>query len=164
MLEQALELDRYLRCRIPITQAMGIRLGKYDQGGITLVAPLQPNLNDKATAFAGSMASITTLCGWAFTQITAGGAGHAVEVVVTHTEMRYLKPARHELSAHCDCPGAAAITDFLQRLAQRGRARWKLEVTLSSAGAEVLTCSAWYQATLVKSLDESGEPRRTASD
>lgn len=151
MLDHPTQLDRYLRAHIPVTQSMGIRLGEFDDLGIALVAPIELNLNDKGTAFAGSMATIATLCGWALTQITAAGGGHTADVVVIHSEIHYLKPARYDLSARCNAPDSVLVQSFLRRLAQEGRARWNLEIILRSGGTSVLTCSACYQARRVES-------------
>ena len=49
---------------IPLTRAMGLRVESLGEGGIRMNAPLEPNVNDKGTAFGGSLAAILTLAGW----------------------------------------------------------------------------------------------------
>jgi len=52
------DVNAYLARHVPITRAMGIRLRSFDAGGVTMTAPLAPNVNDKGIAFGGSLASI----------------------------------------------------------------------------------------------------------
>jgi thioesterase domain-containing protein len=141
------DLDEYLGRRIPITRAMGIRFAGSDERGFALAAPLAPNLNDKGTAFAGSMATLVTLCGWAYTHTTLIEQGFDAEVVVVNSELRYLSPGRGELLARCPTPASAAREEMLRWLAKRGKARWTLQVELLSGADKVVDYQGLYVVT-----------------
>lgn len=128
------DLDAYLNAHIPITRAMGITLQRYDAGQLTLSAPLEPNVNDKGTAFAGSLATLVTLCGWSYTHVSLADAGCSADVMVAKSETRYLKPAGGGLQATCKGPDAATRSRFFEAFAERGKARWTLSVELHSRG------------------------------
>ena len=64
------ELNEYLSRHVPLFQAMQARLDRCDETGLSMSAPLAPNINDKGIAFGGSMAAIASLTGWALTRAT----------------------------------------------------------------------------------------------
>lgn len=127
-------LDQYLAHCIPLTQAMGIKLARFDAQGLSLSAPLAPNVNDKGTAFAGAIATLLTLSGWALTQLTLEQHGLTGQAVVADSQIEYLRPANGDLSSDCRLPAAEEVTRFIQRFQERGRASWHLEVSLYSQG------------------------------
>jgi thioesterase domain-containing protein len=49
---------------MPPVQALGLRVGHYDGIALQLQAPLAANINDKGSAFGGSLASLMTLAAW----------------------------------------------------------------------------------------------------
>ena len=56
-----IDLERFeAECRrdIPLLNAMHLALVDYDDLTLTMEAPLAPNINNKGTAFGGSIASI----------------------------------------------------------------------------------------------------------
>ena len=58
------EINDFLNSHVPLFQAMQARLERCDDAGLTLIAPLAPNINDKGIAFGGAMAAIAALTGW----------------------------------------------------------------------------------------------------
>ena len=61
------ELNDYLNRHVPLFRAMQAQIERCDATGLALTAPLEPNVNDKGTAFGGSMAAIAALTGWTST-------------------------------------------------------------------------------------------------
>ncbi len=53
-----------LREEIPLTNHLGFQQLEYDGASLAIHAALQPNHNDKGTAFAGSLSACANLCGW----------------------------------------------------------------------------------------------------
>lgn len=87
-------------CRrdIPLLTAMELSLVDYRDLVLTMEAPLAPNINNKGTAFGGSIASIALFGGWAVA--TLGFIDHGVdntEIVVFKNEMTFERPARGHL-------------------------------------------------------------------
>ena len=49
------KLTQFFIQHLPIAQFMGLEVESYDGDTLILTAPLEPNINDKQTAFGGSL-------------------------------------------------------------------------------------------------------------
>jgi thioesterase domain-containing protein len=131
--EQALRsLERSLHAEIPLTQAMGVVVAHYDQHGLTLRAPLGPNLNHKKTAFGGSLNSLATLACWGLAQLLVRDLNVPVTVVIQESHVQYLKPVEQNIEATCHVPPAVMLDRFLRTLVRHGRARIELDATIQT--------------------------------
>ncbi len=96
-----IDLERFeAECRrdIPLLNAMHLALVDYDDLTLTMEAPLAPNINNKGTAFGGSIASICLFGGWAMATLAFMDHGiHNTEIVVFKNEMTFERPARGHL-------------------------------------------------------------------
>ena len=75
-------LERTLHDEIPLTRAMDVRVAAYDGNLLRLTAPLSPNVNDKGTAFGGSLYSLAVLCGWSLLHLKVKEAGLSYNIVI----------------------------------------------------------------------------------
>ena len=83
---------------IPLLNAMHLALVDYDDLALTMEAPLAPNINNKGTAFGGSIASICLFGGWAVATLAFMDHGiNNTEIVVYKNEMTFERPARGHL-------------------------------------------------------------------
>ncbi|MBT8095157.1 MAG: thioesterase domain-containing protein [Gammaproteobacteria bacterium] len=117
---------------IPLLNAMQLSLRSYDNLTLKLDAPLAPNINNKGTAFGGSIASICLFAGWAVA--TLGFTEHGVtntEIVVYQSEMTFLRPARGHLDvvAHLKPSDFRECLDRLQRGSDK-RLRFDVRIDL----------------------------------
>ncbi|EIJ42266.1 thioesterase-like protein [Beggiatoa alba B18LD] len=122
------DLQYHLHRAIPITQTMGIQVSRLDESGLELFAPLALHLNDKQTAFGGSLASIMTVTGWALTHALLQRVSASANILVYKTEIAYLQPVTTDIRAWCQLPDKAVVEPFLAQFFQRGKARWTLQV------------------------------------
>ncbi len=60
----ARELERYLQDRIPLSRAMAVEVRTASPAGVTLFAPLAPNINHRDTVFGGSASALAILAAW----------------------------------------------------------------------------------------------------
>ena len=96
--DPATTLHEHLRL-IPQVLAMQVQLAGERDGRLCLRAPLGPNVNDKGTAFGGSLVSLMTLAGWCLVSGRLQQAGLEAEVYVADSQVRYLAPLRADLMA-----------------------------------------------------------------
>ena len=83
---------------IPLLTAMQLALVDYEDLALTMEAPLAPNINNKGTAFGGSIASICLFGGWAVSTLAFMDHGiDNTEVVVFQNAMTFIRPARGHL-------------------------------------------------------------------
>ncbi len=142
------QLDAYLYRHIPLTRAMEVRTVRTDGGGLRFVAPLAPNINDKGTAFAGSLASLLTLAGWALTHSVLQQAGITAPVAVSESTLRYRRPVTGELVIDCPSPGEDAVAELVARMQRRGKASWWLSARVGPADDPCVRIDARYASWL----------------
>jgi thioesterase domain-containing protein len=138
------EINDYLARHVPLFQAMQARLERCDEGGLSMKAPLEPNINDKGIAFGGSLAAIASLTGWALTRITLREHGETAEIVITDSTLKFLRPVRGEIVTECQRPDAATVERFIGSLRQRGKSRWNVEVVIHADGELAMIFNAQY--------------------
>ena len=145
--DRAGQLQAFLDEHIPLTRAMQLRVVSLDETGLRLDAPLAPNVNDKGTAFGGSLASLLTLAGWGLLWSRCRKAGWACDIVIHRGEIRYRRPVNGVLRAHCPPPAAAAWQTFERELRDTGLARIALQpVVLDADGGQAVRFACQYVA------------------
>jgi thioesterase domain-containing protein len=89
------QFEEECRAEIPLLNAMQLSFIDYEGLSLTMEAPLAPNINNKGTAFGGSIASICLFGGWAVATLAfTENEIHNTEIVVFRNEMTFERPAR----------------------------------------------------------------------
>ena len=111
------EFETECRRDIPLLTAMELSLTGYTDLVLTMEAPLAPNINNKGTAFGGSLASIGLFGGWAVATLAFMDHGiDNTEIVVFRNEVTFERPARGHLlvKVALDRDGFASCLDKLR--------------------------------------------------
>jgi thioesterase domain-containing protein len=138
------QLDAWFAAMPPVA-AMGIRSAGHDGEVLRLFAPLAANVNDKACAFGGSLASIMTLAGWGWLTMRTLEDGRKVDVYVADSQVRYLLPLYGDLRAEARLAQGQAWPAIARSLAERGRARATMRAqVLGPDGAVCATMDARF--------------------
>lgn len=140
------DVNAYLARHVPITQAMGIRMRSFDAAGVTMTAPLKPNINDKGIAFGGTLASILALSGWAMADLLLREAGMVADVLIAVGATEYRAPVSGRIVARCPLPPEDDRTAFLAAYRLRGKARLKLEAFIETKDGPAALFHATYIA------------------
>ena len=122
-LDEVLQSLRHYCVSMPPVAAMGVGVSGYDGERLRLHAPLAANVNDKGTAFGGSLVSLMTLAAWALTTLRIEQAGLEADVYVADTEVRYRAPLLADLHAEAWLAEDEAWAPVLATLRERGKAR-----------------------------------------
>ena len=121
--EAAIEnLRAHSRSMRPVA-AMAFDVVDYDGERLRMQAPLAPNVNDKGTAFGGSMTSLMTFAGWGLVTLRLQQAGLVADVFVADSHVHYRKPLVADLVADAMLASGETWEPFLATFLQRGRAR-----------------------------------------
>lgn len=147
------ELDalRATLSAMPPVVAMGVSVVAYDGACLQLSAPLARNLNDKGSAFGGSLTSLKTLAAWGLVTLRLREAGQAAEVYVADSQVRYCAPLYGDLHADARLAEGADWDAFLAQFVRRGRARLALTSCVhDAAGTAVSTLDARFAALAVR--------------
>jgi len=124
---------------MPPVRALQLRIAAHDAASLVLAAPLAANVNDKGSAFGGSLASAMTLAAWGLATLRLQEAGHAADVYVQDSTLRYAKPLYDDLRVEARLVAGESWEDFVAAFAARGRARATLVADALDAAGNVVT-------------------------
>lgn len=124
-------LQHYLQEHLPLTVAMQVQAQQYNGQSLKLFAPLAANHNDKGTAFAGSLSSLATVCGWCLTMLWAKEhCSQACQVAVATAQIDYKKPTTSDFMAIAKLPSAEQLAQVQQSLIRKKRARITISIEI----------------------------------
>ncbi len=150
MYQQALrELNERFVKQIPLTGHMGLKISSWDGSALRMGAPLEANRNDKGTGFAGSIASLATFAGWALLTLAVEERCGAAQVAVYRSEINYRRPVNGDFEARCCLPEEAQMEEFWQALADTGKGRLELAVSVLQDSEEKVQFQGAYAVHLI---------------
>lgn len=92
------QLQTKLHSQIPLTKHMQISINDYTSSNLITTAPLNLNINDKGTAFAGSLCTITTISAWSMCWLISQELGFSnTSIVILKNETKYLTPVTKDI-------------------------------------------------------------------
>jgi len=139
------KLKHFFIEHLPITQFMGLEVESYDGETLILTAPLEPNINDKKTAFGGSLYNTAVMACWGMIYLKTQEKNISCNQVVTEGSMKYLAPVEGRIRAICHAPSEEELVGFFEHFERKGRARIGLE-------------AAVYNDTCVMKIDPETKP------
>src|ERR1700724_3477687 len=92
------ELQATFDHEIPITREIGIKVAHYNGEQLALSAPIERNINHKATAFAGSLNSVVTLAGWGMIWLLLKELDITATIVIQDSASHYRKPVTRDFT------------------------------------------------------------------
>jgi thioesterase domain-containing protein len=125
-----IELERYLHDHIPLSKAMSVSVVAVDEKGVTLQAPLAPNINHRETVFGGSASALAILAAWSLLHTRLQLCGIACRLVIQRNTMEYDLPVAGAFSAESMLMRPVDWDRFIKILKRRGRARISVAATL----------------------------------
>ena len=128
------ELEQYLHEHIPISSAMGVSVLDAASDVVRVQAPLEPNINHRATVFGGSASAVATLAAWSLLHLRVRDAGLDAQLVIQRNAMDYERPIHGTFTAEARLADPERWERFRKTLARRGRARIRVESVLIFAG------------------------------
>lgn len=144
------ELQQTLHHEIPLTVALGLTVESYDGQTLALHAPLEPNINHKATVFAGSLNAVATLVCWGMVWCLLREAGIAAKIVIQDGQVNYLRPVANDFVAVCPRPDAAQVIRFKTMLLKKGLGRLELTAEIRQDAQPAVTFRGRYVAQLIR--------------
>lgn len=127
-------LQDVLHHEIPLSRDMGVTVVDYDGARLTLKAPLENNINHKATAFGGSLYSLAVLSGWGLLYLQLKEQGLQGHIVIHESQVKYLKPVQGDIIAMAILDEPAIMDRFVKAYRRSGKARIKLHAEVQFEG------------------------------
>lgn len=116
----------------------------YDGRRLQLSAPLSPNINDKFTAFGGSLYCLAVMSCWGMVYLQTEAAEVDCNLVVSRGEIDYLRPVSEQVfSAVCDIE-EGDFEMFLADFKQKGKAKITLSSTILAEGKVAVSFKGEY--------------------
>ena len=116
-------LEKYLHDHIPISAAMEVEVLEAGGDGVTLRAPLGPNINHRETVFGGSAGSLAILAAWSLVHIRLRQVGITSRIVIQRNTTDYDLPIHGPFTASSSIRDSIGWEKFMRVLERKGRAR-----------------------------------------
>ncbi len=129
----AAALEAYLHANIPLTRAMAVSAVSVHAQGVTLSAPLDPNINVHGTAFGGSVSTLGVLAAWSVVHLRLEAEAVDAQLVIHRNETEFLAPITGRFEAVARIEPQAWI-EFRTMLDRRGKARLSVVAELLFGG------------------------------
>ena len=142
----ARELEAYLHAHIPLSAAMQVSAVAVDATGVTLAAPLAPNINHRDTVFGGSASAVAILAAWSLLHTRMRAEGVAARLVIQSNAMEYLLPIAGDFTARSALAEPDQWPRFVRTFARMGRARLRVTADLCSDGQVAARLSGEFVA------------------
>jgi len=121
------ELQKKLHNEIPLTKIMNIQIQTYDEKELITTAPLDININDKGTAFGGSLSTMTIISSWSLCWLISKELGFdSKNIVVIKNENSYKKPVTKDIVCYTQKPSQQEITTLKEKLQTKKSASIKI--------------------------------------
>tara|TARA_B100001063_G_scaffold137031_1_gene128078 strand:- start:4004 stop:4444 length:441 start_codon:yes stop_codon:yes gene_type:complete len=121
------QLEKKLHKEIPLTKLMKLKINTYNEKELITSAPLNININDKGTAFGGSLSTMTIISSWSLCWLISKELGiDSKNIVVIKNENSYLKPVRKDIICHTQKPSKEEISILKEKIDKKGSASIKI--------------------------------------
>jgi thioesterase domain-containing protein len=130
-------LQAYLHERIPLSRAMAIEVREATPQGVTLYAPLAPNINHRDTVFGGSASAVAILAAWSVLYVRMQAEDLVGRIVIRRNTMSYERPIAAGFTASASAPGDDAWVTLVATLGRRRPARIRVNSVLESEDLQV---------------------------
>jgi thioesterase domain-containing protein len=131
------ELEHYLREHIPISKAMGVEVVEAESNGVTLRAPLAPNINHRETVFGGSASAVAILAAWSLLYVRLQLEHVNCRIVIQRNTMNYARPIVDAFVASSTIQDSLTWEKFVKTLKRKNRSRISVPAILSCNGEHV---------------------------
>ena len=121
------EHQKKLHNEIPLTKLMNINIKEYNEKELITTAPLNININDKGTAFGGSLSTMTIISSWSLCWLISKELGfNSKNIVVIKNENSYKKPVTKDIVCYTQKPSQQEIATLKEKLQTKKSASIKI--------------------------------------
>ncbi|NJL80546.1 MAG: thioesterase [Richelia sp. RM2_1_2] len=140
------EVENYLHQHIPLSKYMEVKVKQIDENGITLQAPLIPNINHRSTVFGGSICALAILSGWTLVHTNLQTLSLSSRIVIQRNSIEYLQPIDGDFLAFCPFPSTQVWQKFINILLQKSKSRIELNVDVLKDRVKAASFTGVYVA------------------
>lgn len=126
------ELQEILYKEIPPVKLLDFRVKSYENGILSLSAPLSVNHNDKGTGFGGSLEMLNIITGWSATWVLLKEKGIEADVVIRKVSSNFKNPATKDFITYCKLPKQDELEKMWLQYQRKGKSRISFRIELYS--------------------------------
>jgi thioesterase domain-containing protein len=123
-------LQKYLHDHIPLSKAIQVDVVEATDDGVTLAAPLAPNINHRETVFGGSASAVAILSAWTLMYLRLKSEQLNVRIVIQKNTMTYERPITGRFIASAAIADTTAWRRFVDTLRRKRRGRLTIRSVL----------------------------------
>lgn len=139
------ELQNKLYNEIPLTKMMEIKIQDYNDIELITTAPLNININDKGTAFGGSLSTMTIISAWSLCWLISKELGFdSNNIVIIKNETSFRKPVTKDIICYTKKPSLNEIEILKQKLETKKSASIKIESKIVENGEICVDFLGYY--------------------
>lgn len=139
------ELQNKLHSQIPMTKLMNLKIEDYNDKELITTAPLDININDKGTAFGGSLATMTIISSWSICWLISKELGFdSNNIVVIKNENSYKKPVTKDIICHTTKPIIEQLNILKEKLEKKKSASIKIYSKIIEDGEICVEFEGYY--------------------
>ncbi|QDF28591.1 YiiD C-terminal domain-containing protein [Halarcobacter anaerophilus] len=122
------ELEKKLHSEIPLTKYMQLKVKELNENFLITKAPLNPNINDKSTAFAGSLSTLVTISAWSICYLKLKEMGFDnCMIAVIKSDTAYRAPVTKDLICETKVPTVEQLNLLKRKLEEKKSGSIKIE-------------------------------------
>lgn len=139
------ELQNKLHNEIPLTKIMEIKIQNYTNQELITTASLGININDKGTAFGGSLSTITIISGWSLCWLISKELGFdSNNIVIIKNETSFRKPVTKDIVCHTKKPSLQEIQILKEKLLTKKSASIRIDSKIIEDGETCVDFVGFY--------------------
>jgi thioesterase domain-containing protein len=111
------EIQNKIHTQIPMTKLMKLELKEINNNSLITKAPLDINVNDKGTAFGGSLNSITIISSWCMTYFLSKKLNiENPNIVIFKNETKFIRPVTKDIICTTFIPNEEELNTLKSKL------------------------------------------------
>lgn len=123
--------ENMLHTKIPMTKYMNLSLESYDDQALITKAPLEENINDKGTAFGGSLSTIAIMSSWSMCNFILDEFNLSSEnIVIINNTTNFTAPVTKELVCHTKKPTKEQLETLQNKLNTKRSGSIKIQASI----------------------------------
>lgn len=113
-------LQNKLHNEIPMTKLMDFTIKSLDDEFLITTAPIEININDKKTAFGGSLSTMTIISSWALVDLIVKDLGYSdSQIAIIKSESSFTAPVKNDIICKTYVPSKEEIDKLKEKLSTK---------------------------------------------
>ncbi len=125
------EIQNKIHTQIPMTKLMQLELLSIDKNSLITTAPLKINVNDKGTAFGGSLSSIAIISSWCMAYYLSKRLNiENPNIVIFKNETKFIRPVTKDIICTSFIPNQEELSNLEVKLKTKNSASIKIHAQI----------------------------------